>query len=112
MLGGRADRVLPGLAGFVGQFLILLGSYPSHRLATSLVVLGSLLTAAVTLWTFQRIFFGPVNEAYARVRDFGTLDLGTSVGLFCLIVLLGILPAILMDSINFSVLTLLSRGGG
>ena len=112
MLGALAALGLPGLAGFVGQFLILLGSYPSHRLATSLVVLGSLLTAAVTLWTFQRIFFGPVNEAYARVRDFGTLDLGTSVGLFCLIVLLGILPAILMDSINFSVLTLLSRGGG
>jgi len=103
---------LPGLAGFVGELLIFLGSYPSHRLATSLAVLGTLLVAAATLWTFQRIFFGPIGGTYARVRDLSTLELGTGVGLLCLLVLLGVLPAILMDSINFSVLTLLSRGGG
>jgi len=103
---------LPGLAGFVGQFMIVLGTYPSHRLATSLVIVGGMLVAAVMLWTVQRIFFGPIGETYARVRDLSTLELGTGVGLLCLLVLLGVLPAILMDSINFSVLTLLSRGGG
>jgi len=112
ILGALAALGLPGLAGFIGQFLVILGAYPGHRLATSLVVVGSLLIAAVMVWTFQRIFFGPLGESYARVRDVGTLELGTGVGLFCLIVLLGVLPAVLMDSITFSVLTLLSRGGG
>jgi NADH:ubiquinone oxidoreductase subunit 4 (subunit M) len=91
---------------------VYLGTYPSQRLASSLVILGGLLSAAMMVWTFQRVFFGSLNEAYARVRDLGSLELGTGVGLLCLLALLGVLPAILMDSINFSVLTLLSRGGG
>jgi NADH-quinone oxidoreductase subunit M len=112
MLAALAALGLPGLAGFVGQFMIVLGAYPSHRLATSLVIVGGMLVAAVMLWTVQRIFFGPISETYTRVRDLSTLELGTGVGLLCLLVLLGVLPAILMDSINFSILTLLSRGGG
>jgi NADH-quinone oxidoreductase subunit M len=102
----------PGLAGFVGQFLIVVGSYPSHRIATPLALLGVLVVAGVMIVTVQRIFFGPIAERHARIRDLGTLELGNTVGLLALIVLLGVLPAILMDSINFSVISLLSRGGG
>jgi NADH-quinone oxidoreductase subunit M len=112
LLGALAALGLPGLAGFVGELLIFIGSYPTHRLATSLAILGTAFVAAATLWTFQRIFFGPPQESDRRQRDIGSLELGTSVGLFCLIVLMGVLPAILMDSINFSVLTLLSGSGG
>jgi len=112
LLAALAGLGLPGLAGFVGELLIFLGSYPSHRLATSLAILGTLFIAVATLWAFQRIFFGPPIETDRRLRDIGSLELGTSVGLLCLIVLMGILPAILMDSINFSVLTLLSGSGG
>ncbi|HEY0492637.1 MAG TPA: NADH-quinone oxidoreductase subunit M, partial [Candidatus Dormibacteraeota bacterium] len=42
LLGALAALGLPGLAGFVGQLLIVLGSYPGHRLATSLALLGTL----------------------------------------------------------------------
>jgi len=102
----------PGLAGFVGQLLIVVGAYPSHRLATPLALLGVLLVAGAMIWTVQRILFGPLPEHHARIRDLGTLELANSVGLVSLIVLLGVLPATLMDSINFSVITLLSRAGG
>ena len=51
-------------------------------------------------------------ERHGRIRDLGTLELSNTIGLLSLIVLLGVLPAILMDSINFSVISLLSRGGG
>jgi NADH-quinone oxidoreductase subunit M len=102
----------PGLAGFVGQFLIVLGAYPSHRIATPLALLGTLVVAGAMLVTVHRIFFGPVQESHGRVRDLGTLELANGVGLVSLIVLLGVLPAILMDSINFSVISLLSRGSG
>ena len=51
-------------------------------------------------------------ERHGRIRDLGTGELASSVGLLSLIVLLGVLPAILMDSIDFSVITLLTRGGG
>jgi NADH-quinone oxidoreductase subunit M len=102
----------PGLAGFVGQFLIVVGSYPSHRIATPLALLGVLVVAGAMIVTIQRIFFGVMPERHGRIRDLGTGELASSVGLLSLIVLLGVLPAILMDSINFSVITLLTRGGG
>ena len=70
------------------------------------------MVAGVLVWTTQRIFFGPAAEQHGRVRDLGTLELANGVSLLSLIVLLGVLPAILMDSVNFSVLTMLSRGAG
>ncbi len=62
--------------------------------------------------TVQRIFFGAMPERHERIRDLGTLELANTVGLLSLILLLGVLPAILVDSINFSVITLLSGSGG
>jgi NADH-quinone oxidoreductase subunit M len=102
----------PGLASFVGQFLIVVGAYPSQRIATWLAVLGILVLAGAMILSVQRIFFGPTPERLGRLRDLGTLELFNAATLTTLIVLLGVLPAILMDSINFSVLSLLSRGGG
>ena len=102
----------PGLAGFVGQFLIVVGAYPTHRFATPLALLGVLVVAGAMMLTVQRIFFGATHEHHGRIRDLGTLELGNTIGLLSLIVLLGVLPAVLMDAINFSVISLLSRGGG
>ena len=112
VLAALAAAGFPGLAGFTGQLLIVLGAYPGHRLAIPLALLGVLMVAGVLIWSIQRIFFGPAAEQLGRVRDLGTLELANGVGLLSLIVLLGVLPAILIDSVNFSVLTMLSRGGG
>jgi NADH-quinone oxidoreductase subunit M len=127
-MGGMAERMgkgavlwifaalaalgFPGLASFVAQFLIIVGAYPSHRIATPLALLGTLVVAGAMLLTVHRIFFGTMPERHGRIRDLGTLELASGVGLASLIVLLGALPAILMDSINFSVISLLSRGSG
>jgi NADH-quinone oxidoreductase subunit M len=111
-LAALAAIGFPGLAGFVGQLLIVVGAYPSHRIATPLALLGVLVVAGAMILTVQRIFFGVSHEQHARIRDLGTLELANTVGLLSLIVLLGVLPAILMDAINFSVISLLSRGGG
>jgi NADH-quinone oxidoreductase subunit M len=112
ILAALAAIGFPGLAGFVGQFLIVVGAYPSHRIATPLALLGVLVMAGALMLTVQRIFFGVIHERYGRIRDLGTLELANTIGLLSLIVLLGVLPAILMDSINFSVISLLSRGAG
>jgi NADH-quinone oxidoreductase subunit M len=112
ILAALAAIGFPGLAGFVAQLLIVVGAYPSPRVATPLALLGVLLVAGAMIWTVQRILFGPLPEHHARIRDLGTLELANSVALVSLIVLLGVLPATLMDSINFSVITLLARGGG
>jgi NADH-quinone oxidoreductase subunit M len=112
IVGALAAIGFPGLASFVGQFMIVVGAYPSQRLATWLAVVGVLVLASAMVLTVQRIFFGATPERFARLRDLGTLELFNVAALATLIVLLGVLPAILLDSINFSVLSLLSRGGG
>jgi NADH-quinone oxidoreductase subunit M len=112
LLAALAAAGFPGVAGFVATFMIAVGAYPSHRVATPLVLLGVIVVAVVALRTVQRVFFGTISEGHSRVRDLGTLELANTVGLMSLIVLLGVLPGLLMDSINFSVISLLSAGGG
>jgi NADH-quinone oxidoreductase subunit M len=112
ILAALAAIGFPGLASFVGQFMIVVGAYPNQRIATSIAVLGILVLAGAMILTVQRIFFGATPERFGRLRDLGTLELFNAAALATLIVLLGVLPAILMDSINFSVLTLLSKGAG
>jgi NADH-quinone oxidoreductase subunit M len=102
----------PGLVGFLGQVMITVGAYGSHRIAVPLALLGLLAVSASVVIAVQRMFFGPVPEGRGRMRDLGTLELVNTIGLFSLLVLLGLLPVILMDSINFSVITLLASGGG
>lgn len=111
VVGALAALGVPGFMGFTGQLMLLVGSYPSHRTGTMVAVLGLLLVAAALLTMVQRLFFGSLAESHARVRDAGTLEVGYASGLVFLLVLLGLLPALLIDNINSGVLSLLIRGG-
>ena len=57
---------LPGLNGFVGEFLIFKGSFPLVSWATSISLLGLLATAIFILGILQRVFSGPLNEKWAH----------------------------------------------
>jgi NADH-quinone oxidoreductase subunit M len=111
MVGALAALGVPGFVGFTGQLMLLVGSYPAHRTGTMVAVLGLLLGAAALLTMVQRLFFGSLAESHAKVRDAGTLEVGYASGLVFLLVLLGLLPALLIDNINSGVLSLLIRGG-
>jgi hypothetical protein len=54
---------LPGLNGFVGEFLIMLGGFLRLRLATVFAVIGVILGALYMLWTYERVMFGPITKA-------------------------------------------------
>src|SRR2546429_8380590 len=79
VLAALAAAGFPGLAGFVGQLLVVLGAYPGHRLATPLALLGVLVGAGVLGWTTPRIFFGPAAAQHGRGPGLGTLRLGHRV---------------------------------
>src|SRR5207247_10116215 len=108
VLAALAAAGFPGLAGFVGQLLVVLGAYPGHRLATPLALLGVLMVAGVLIWSIQRIFFVPAAEHLSRVRDLGTLELANGVGLLSLIVLLVSSLAILLACVTCSALSMRS----
>src|SRR5256885_5088623 len=82
----------PGLAGFVGQLLIAVGAYPSHRIATPLALLGVVVVAGALIVTVQRVFFGAISERHGRGRDPGALELGSTLRLVSPIVFIRLLP--------------------
>jgi NADH-quinone oxidoreductase subunit M len=66
---------LPGLNGFVGEVLILVGTFASNRIYASLAALSMVLGAVYMLWMYQRVFLGKVtNPANASVTDIGTRE--------------------------------------
>ena len=84
---------LPGLNGFVGEFLILVGAFQADRLAAVLATAGIIFAAVYLLWMYQRVAFGPL--AHAELRKFPDLDARevlTLVPILVLIVWIGVYP--------------------
>jgi NADH-quinone oxidoreductase subunit M len=84
---------LPGLNGFVGEFLILVGAFQTSRLAAVLGTAGIIFAAVYLLWMYQRVVFGAVREeANRRLPDLTGRELWTVVPILILIVWIGVYP--------------------
>lgn len=105
---------LPGLSGFVGELMVLLGAFKATSFSYWIGVLatfGIAVSAAYFLWTMQRVFFGKyfVREKSweANMIDLGARELLMLIPLAILVVLLGIYPRLVLDfsdeTINFFV---------
>ena len=109
---------LPGLNGFVGEFLILSGSFSSVPIATIVASTGVILAAIYLLWLVQRVFFGPVtNEENAHIPDIAWHEVTALVPLVILMVWIGVHPNTFLRKMTPSVQQLLAtveqgRGGG
>jgi NADH-quinone oxidoreductase subunit M len=101
---------LPGLNGFVGEFLVLVGTFVTHRwwavVGTTAIVTG----AIYLLWAYQRVFHGPIRvPANGEVRDMSWREIGAVAPLLAGIVFLGIYPKPFFDRVNPSVGYLLAH---
>jgi NADH-quinone oxidoreductase subunit M len=104
-----SSQGLPGLNGFVGEFLIFRGVFPLSWVAAAVSVLGLLVTAAVILTVILKVFTGPVPERWATFPD---LHGGERLGLapvIGLIFLLGLVPQIVIERVNPTVQYLLAH---
>jgi len=95
-----ASLGLPGLSGFVSEFLCFLGAFKAWKLYTILSVSGLLVTAAFFLRMLQKVFLGPFNEKWAGLRDMNARELISVVPLCVLMVLFGVWPSFLIDIMN------------
>lgn len=86
---------LPGMCGFVGEFMVVLATWNYDKIFAVLAALTVVLTAAYILWTIQRVYMG-TNPAYKDYSDITPRELTCIVPLVVLSVLLGILPAQLL----------------
>ena len=91
---------LPGLNGFVGEFLIFKGAFPLAPWATALSVAGLLLTAIFLLTLMQRIFHGPLNEKWNAFADLTLRERLLVAPAIALMFVLGIYPQLLIGLFN------------
>jgi NADH-quinone oxidoreductase subunit M len=91
---------LPGLNGFVGEFLILLGSFLTRRWWAVVAVSGVILAAVYLLWAYQRVFHGEPDEANASIRDLKLSEGLVMAPLVGLIVFMGVYPKPFLDRIQ------------
>jgi NADH-quinone oxidoreductase subunit M len=99
---------LPGLNGFVGEFLILNGTFTAHRWYAVVAAAGVILAALYLLWAYQRVFHGPVRSPEnASMRD---LDLREGLAVLAFLAgigFLGVYPKPMIERIEPSVEALL-----
>jgi NADH-quinone oxidoreductase subunit M len=100
---------LPGLNGFVGEFLIFRGVFPLAWVAATVSVLGLLVTAAVILTVIQKVFTGPLPERWAGFADLHTGERLALAPVIALMLLLGLLPQLIVDNVNPTVVNLLAH---
>jgi NADH-quinone oxidoreductase subunit M len=100
---------LPGLNGFVGEFLTLLGTFIAHRWWAVVAAAGVIIAALYLLWAYQRVFQGEPDEANATFPDLKLTERLVMVPLLVLIVFLGIYPKPVLDRIEPSVHRILTR---
>ncbi|HEU5161822.1 MAG TPA: NADH-quinone oxidoreductase subunit M [Thermoanaerobaculia bacterium] len=105
---------LPGLNGFVGEFLILSGSFRTMPRFTIFATAGVILAAIYLLWLVQKVFFGPVtHEENNGLRDLRWNELAAMIPLIVMMVWMGLFPGAFIRRIDPSVqqlLTVASRG--
>ena len=100
---------LPGLNGFVGEFLIFRGVFPLAWVAATVSVLGLLVTAAVILTVIQKVFTGPVPERWASFPDMHGGERLAMAPVIGLMLLIGLVPQLIVDSVNPTVVHLLAH---
>ena len=98
---------LPGLSGFVGELMVLMGAFGSNTLGLWVgvtAITGIIISAAYFLWTLQRVFFGGyfVREASwnEHMKDLSLREMGMAVTLAVLVVILGVFPRLVLDYSN------------
>ncbi len=108
VLFAMANAGLPGTAGFVGEFMVILAAFKANVwygiIAASTLIIG----AAYTLWMVKRVFFGEVaNDNVAKLEDLSSREMYIMWILAVAIVVLGVYPAPLVEVMQVSVENLL-----
>ena len=101
---------LPGLNGFVGEFLILLGAFARYPRLTAVAATGMVLSATYMLWMFQRVNYGRVtNEPNASLRDLTLRESVVLAPVLALCVLMGVVPGLFLRPMEASVERMLAQ---
>jgi len=94
---------LPGLSGFVSEYLVLLGTFLVHRWWALVATFGVVAAAMYLLWAYQRVFHGKAEGENAAIRDLTVAERLVIAPLIALIIFLGVFPSPVLNRIEPSV---------
>ncbi|HIW68711.1 MAG TPA: NADH-quinone oxidoreductase subunit M [Candidatus Dietzia merdigallinarum] len=100
LIAGLATLSLPGLAPFISEFLVFVGTFGPYPVAAVLGTATFVLAAVYVLWTYQRVFGGPVKEGAAKLPDLSTRERVVLAPLVVALVVLGFFPQPALDVID------------
>jgi NADH-quinone oxidoreductase subunit M len=104
---------LPGLNGFVGEFLILLGAFETAPVAAVFAASGVILGAIYMLWMFRRVVFGPLTHPEnQRLADMSSREIWIMAPIVALIFLMGVYPQPFLNRMKNSALLVIQRVEG
>jgi len=101
---------LPGTSGFVGEFLVLVGTFQKSILVTVLASIGIILAAAYMLWLYRRVIFGKIaNSETKEMVDLNKTEIYIFSSLIFLILFFGFYPEPLFNTVNISINNLIDN---
>ncbi|GHG27915.1 NADH-quinone oxidoreductase subunit M [Streptomyces hydrogenans] len=100
LVGGLATLSLPGLAPFVSEFLVLVGTFARYPVAGIVATTGIVLAALYVLVLYQRTMTGPVKEEVRSMPDLRPRELAVVAPLIAVLLFLGVFPKPLTDVVN------------
>lgn len=104
---------LPGLNGFVGEFLVLVGTFIASKTLAAFAVTGVILSAVYMLWMYQRVHFGELNrEENHRLLDLNGRELACLVPIIIMIVWMGVYSNPFLRRMDLSVTRLIEQVSG
>lgn len=105
-----ANAGLPGTSGFVGEFLVILGTFSVNGWYAAIAALTLIVGAAYTLWMVKRVVFGPIqNTQVAELKDLDRREFGMLLLLAGGVLIIGVWPAPLLEVMAASVNQLLAH---
>ena len=99
LIGFLASLGLPGFAGFIGEFSIVVGVFQAISWYIFFVIFGMIITASYHIWTAQRSLYGPYNENLGFIRDVRAGEFLILIFLVLVIFLLGIYPNLIFPNL-------------
>ncbi|APD84579.1 NADH-quinone oxidoreductase subunit M (plasmid) [Mycobacterium intracellulare subsp. chimaera] len=100
LVAGMATLALPGLAPFISEFLVLIGTFTRYPVFAVIASSSLVLSAVYILWLYQRMMGGPVADGNDRLGDLLPRELAVVTPLIALLLVLGLYPKPVLDVIN------------
>jgi NADH-quinone oxidoreductase subunit M len=100
LVAGLATLSLPGLAPFISEFLVLIGTFTRYPAFAVIASTALVLSAIYILWLYQRMMTGPVTDGNDKLRDLLPREIAVIAPLIALLLVLGVYPKPALDLIN------------